>query len=216
MQLLSRDWKLSTFIGPELISPGLHKTRSSTSALLRQTCLNLPSDQVYPFLYWSYMPLPPVNTCWKMSSGTDCFWFHQHNSVFLAERKWALKTDWERNIHAWTQGVASVTEQEKLERLQGGEALLLQRKHFWRAGTYWFVGNEHSDCTVPQSFPVIIHISLIGNRRAGGEGHWRRLSPNILHRIILRSWQWPSPLPSPLCFFACWELLRCVLKLEVH
>lgn len=39
MQPLSRDWKLSTFIGPELISAGLHKTRSSTSALLIQTCL---------------------------------------------------------------------------------------------------------------------------------------------------------------------------------
>ena len=83
--------------------------------------------------------------------------------------------------------MARVTEQEELERLQGGEASLLQRKHFWRVGTYWFVGNEYSDCTVPQCFPVIIHISLIGDRRGGGEGQWRRLSPNILHRMVLSS-----------------------------
>lgn len=81
--------------------------------------------------------------------------------------------------------MAWVTEQEELEQSQGGEASLLQRKHSLRVGTYRFVGNEYNDCSVPWSFPVIIHISLIGNRRGGGQEQWRRLSPTILHRMIL-------------------------------
>ena len=97
-----------------------------------------------------------------------------------------------------------------------GEAWLLQRKCFWGMRTYCFVGNEYRYCTVPQSFPVTIHISLVGARRGGREGQWRRLSPNILLRMTLSSWEWPMPLLSPRCFFACWELLRCILKLEVH
>lgn len=81
--------------------------------------------------------------------------------------------------------MARVTEQEELEQSQGGEVLLLQRKHTLTVGRYQFVGNECNDYSIPQSFPVIIHISLTGNRRGGGEEQWRRLSPTILRRMIL-------------------------------
>lgn len=77
-----------------------------------------------------------------------------------------------------------VTEQQELEQSQGEEVLLLQRKHSLGVGMYQIVGNEY-DCSVPQSFPLIICTSLIGNRRGGGEEQWRRLSPTILHRMIL-------------------------------
>lgn len=115
MQLSSMDWRLSTFIGHELISPGLYRTKSSTSALLVQVCLT--SLMVSSAHFFSRC------TChqWALDGKSQ-----QHNwgvvflllLFFVRERKSALKTDREGSICAWTQGVAGVTEQKELEWLQ--------------------------------------------------------------------------------------------------